>query len=395
MTDKLQKLVADKKNVVETVMEVFEQGAEVVASIAGDLFPVFSIAAPIVKLALDNVESKEAEFMKEQFQKVRERLEVVSEEIQRINEEVKKSGADAAYFSVEENLTNLFRKYMDILNAKPKFREAKKKQFLEHFSKTGGEKNLHTLYSAVTGDNFSGESVLEITLNYEQKSRRAVEDFCARLKQLFCIGLIAFMGHAALKGGEDEEGLLKQWAEKMKVVQEKMNAVIEDCINSFPSQAEIDIKRLVRDSRDKTNQQLADMILEALKKKYDWVCWSIRVFNQPKGFLQGLFPGKKDFHCITGKSRFQVPTAEEKLNVFVSYTASPEPLDKAQIQQQVEAMKNPSVLEVAEVLFEKVPVCVVHTVKTSCKEVAYAWSFTDELHFFEQYKNFYLFVHSA
>ncbi|XP_036414091.1 rapunzel 4 [Colossoma macropomum] len=391
MADKLQKLVADKKDVVETVMEVFEQGAEVVASIAGDLFPVFSIAAPVVKLALDNVESKEAEYMKEQFQRVRERLEVVSEEIQRINEEVKKSGADAAYFSVEENLTNLFRKYMDILNAKPKFREAKKKQFMEHFSKTGGDKNLHTLYNAVTGDNFSGESVLEITLNYEQKSRRAVEDFCARLKQLFCIGLIALMGHAALKGSEDEEQLLKEWAEKMKVVQEKMNIVIEDCINSFPSQAELDIKRLVRDNRDKTNQQLADMILEALKKKYDWVGWSVRVFNSPTG----LFTNKKDYHCPTGKSRFQVPTPDEKLNVFVSFSASPEPLDKTQIQKLVEAQKKPSVTEVAEILFEKVPVCVVHTVKTSCKEMAYAWSFKDELHFFEQYKNFYLFVHSA
>ncbi|KAL6462216.1 hypothetical protein MHYP_G00286380 [Metynnis hypsauchen] len=391
MADKLQKLVADKKDVVETVMEVFEQGAEVVASIAGDLFPVFSIAAPIVKLALDNVESKEAEYMKEQFQKVRERLEVMSEEIQRINEEVKKSGADAAYFSVEENLTNLFRKYMDILNAKPKFREAKKKQFMEHFSKTGGDKNLHTLYNAVTGDNFSGESVLEITLNYEQKSRRAVEDFCARLKQLFCIGLIALMGHAALKGSEDEEQLLKEWAEKMKVVQEKMNVVIEDCINSFPSQAEFDIKRLVRDNRDKTNQQLADMILEALKKKYDWIGWSIRVFNSPTSLL----PGKKVYHCITGKSRFQVPTSDEKLNVFVSYSASPEPLEKTQIQKLVEAQKKPSVTKVAEILFEKVPVCVVHTVKTSCKELAHAWSFKDELHFFGQYEKFYLFVHSA
>ncbi|KAL7840153.1 hypothetical protein AOLI_G00254760 [Acnodon oligacanthus] len=391
MADKLQKLVADKKDVVETVMEVFEQGAEVVASIAGDLFPVFAIAAPIVKLALDNVESKEAEYMKEQFQRVRERLEVVSEEIQRINEEVKKSGADAAYFAVEENLTNLFRKYMDILNAKPKFREAKKKQFMDHFIKTGGDKNLHTLYSAVTGDNFSGESVLEITLNYEQKSRRAVEDFCARLKQLFCIGLIALMGHAALKGTEDEEQMLKEWAEKMKVVQEKMNVVIEDCINSFPNQAEMDIKRLVRDNRDKTNQQLADMILEALKKKYDWIGWSVRVFNSPTG----LFTSKKDYHCPTGKSRFQVPTSDEKLNVFVSYSASPEPLDKTQIQKLVEAQKKPSVTEVAEILFEKVPVCVVHTVKTSCKEMAYAWSFKDELHFYEQFKNFYLFVHSA
>lgn len=391
MADDLKKLVADKKNVVENVMEAFEQGAEVLASIAGDIFPVFSIAAPIVKLALDNVESKEAEYMKEQFQRVRERLEVISEEVQRINDEVKKSGVDAAYFSVEENMTNQFRKYMDILNAKPKFREVKKKLFLEHFSKTGDDKNLHMLYSAVTGENFSGESILNITLDYEQKSRRPVEDYCARLKQLFCIGLIALMGHTALKGGEDEHELLQDWTQKMQVVQSKMNKVIEDCINNFQSQAEIDIKRLVRDHQDKSNQQLADMIIENLKNKYDWVWWSVRVFYSPKG----LFTSKKDPHCATGKSRFQVPAPDNNLNVVVSYSACPEPVDKDKIQELVQTQKKISISGIAELLFENTPLCVIHVINKSCKDVAYTWSFSDELHFFEENKNFYLFVHSA
>ncbi|XP_023844893.1 protein rapunzel [Salvelinus sp. IW2-2015] len=389
MAGQLQKIVAEKKNVVETVMEVFEQGAEVVASIAGDLFPVFAIAAPIVKLALDNVESKEAAFMKEQFQKVRERLEVVSEEMQRINEEIKKSGADTAYFSVEENISNQFRKYMDILNAKPKFREVKKKLFMEHFVKTGGDKNLHTLYSAVTGDNFSGESVLEITLNYEEKSRRAMEDFCARLKKLFCIGLIALMGYTALKDCDDEEKLLQDWGEKMKDVQVKMNAVIEDCITSFPKQAELDSRRLVRDHSDLSNQQLADAILEKLKRKYDWVCWSVRVFSSPSG----LFSNKKDIQCPTGKNRFQVPATDEKLNIMVSYSASPEPLNKTHIQQLILDQKKITVVGTAELLFEQLPgPCAVHTVKT-CKDLACAWSFAEELHYWEEHKNFYVCVH--
>uniref|UniRef100_A0A3Q0SL91 Rapunzel 4 n=1 Tax=Amphilophus citrinellus TaxID=61819 RepID=A0A3Q0SL91_AMPCI len=391
MADKLQKLVADKKDMVETVMEVFEQGAEMVASIAGDLFPVFSIAAPIVKLALDNVESKEAAFMKEQFQKVRDRLEVVSEELQRINDEIKKSGVDATYFPVEENITNQFRKYMDILNAKPKFREVKKKLFLEHFAKTGGDKNLHTLYNVVMGENFSGESVLEIILNYEEKSRRAMEDFCARLKKLFCIGLIALLGHAALKGYDEEDDLLKDWSEKMKAVQGRMNAVIEDCIVSFPKQAEEDSRRLVRDQPNLTNQQLADAIIEQLKKKYDWVGWSVRIFRSPSG----LFANKKDFHCSTGKSRFQVPSSDEKLNVWVSYSSSPEPVDKSHIQQLIQSQKKLAVVGVAEFLFEKLPGdCVVHTIKTT-KDLACSWSFEDDLHYWEEHKNFYVCVHSA
>ncbi|KAM6967648.1 protein rapunzel-like [Aplochiton taeniatus] len=393
MSTQLQKLVSEKKNVVETVMDVFEQGAEVVASIAGDLFPVFAIAAPIVKLALDNVESKEATFMKEQFQKVRDRLEVISEEIQRINDEIQKSGADAAYFSVEENITNQFRKYMDILNAKSKFREVKKKLFVEHFVKTGGDKNLHTLYNAVTGDNFGGESVLEITLNYEEKSRRALEDFCARLKKLFCIGIIALMGYTALKGCDSEEDLLKDWGEKMKVVQTKINAVIEDCIVSFPKQAELDSRRLIRDHPELTNQDLADAIIKKLKKKYDWVCWSVRIFSTPSG----LFANKKDFHCPTGKSRFQLQSTEDKLNIMVSYSASPEPLDKNHIQQLIRGMNKPTVVGVAELLFEQLPgACVVHTVKT-CKDLACAWSFTEDLHYWQQVdqRNFYVCAHSA
>lgn len=376
---------------VETVMEVFEQGAEVVASIAGDLFPVFSIAAPIVRLAMDNVESQEAAFMKEQFQKVRERLEVVSEEIERINDEIKKSGLDAVYFPVEENITNQFRKYMDILNAKPKFKEVKKKLFLEHFAKTGGDKNLNTLYNSVTGDNFSGESVLDITLNYEEKSRRPVEDFCARMKKLFCIGLIALLGHAALKGYDEEDALLKDWGEKMNVVQEKMNAVIEDCIVSFPTQAKQDCHRLVRDRSNLSNQELAEAIIEKLKKKYDWVGWSVRVFRSPSG----LFANKKECHCPTGKSRFQVPSSDEKLNVWVSYSSSAEPVDKNHVQQLIQNQKKVSLVSVAELLFDKLPGdCVVHTVKTS-KDLACCWSFSDELHYWEEHKNFFVCVHSA
>lgn len=391
MANQLQQFVADKKDMVETVMEVFEQGAEVVASIAGDLFPVFSIAAPIVKLALDNVESKEAVFMKEQFQKVRDRLEVVSEEIQRINDEIKKSGLDAIYFPLEENITNQFRKYMAILNAKPQYREVKKKQFLDHFSNTGGDKNLNTLYDAVTGNNFSGESVLEITLNYEEKSRRPVEDFCARLKKLFCIGLIALLGHAALKGYDEEDQLLKDWGERMKDVQEKMNVVILDCIESFPKQAELDCRRIVRDHPDRTNQQLAEALIEKLKKKYDWVGWSVRIFKSPTG----LFAIKKDYQCSTGKSRFQVPSSDEKLNVWVSYSSSPEPVNRSHIQELIQVHKKAGVKSVAELLFEKLPGdCVVHTVKTS-KDLVCFWSFADELHYWEEHKNFYVCVHSA
>ncbi|XP_028649974.1 protein rapunzel-like [Erpetoichthys calabaricus] len=387
----LQQLVAEKKEVVETVMDIFEQGAEIVASVVGEIFPIFQIAAPIVKLALDNVESKEAEFMKEQFQKVRDKLDVISEEITSINNEIKKSAMDSEYFSIEENLINQFRKFMDFLNAKPKYRETKKKLFLDHFNRSGGEKNLNILYDAVTGNRAFGEPILEIALNYEEKNRRVMEDFCDRLKKLFCIGLIVLMGHAALEN-EDEEELAKQWSEKMKDVEVRMKIVIDDCIGSFAEQAKIDIHRLLRDKNDKNNNQLAEIILEFLKKKYNWVMWSVRVFSEPTGIFS-MF-SRKEYHCLTGKSRFDVPKINDTVNISVSYSSSPEPLNKTQINQLMENQKKNDVKAISEEIFYNIPACVVHTIQNN-KEVAVACSFPEELHFWQQYKNVVLCVHPS
>ncbi|XP_063054287.1 protein rapunzel-like [Engraulis encrasicolus] len=390
MADQLRRLLGG----MEPVMDLFEQGAEMVAVAVIDLSPVFKVASQIVQLALGNVESEEAEYTRQQFQKVRDSLEVASEEVQRINAEIKMRVADATYFSVEENLTNQFRKYMDILKAEPKFREVKKKLFLEHFNRTRGDKNLITLFNAVTGDNFLGESVLEIVLNYEQKSRRPVEDFCARLKKLFCIGLIALMGYNALKGGDDEEDLFRKWGGKMKDVQSEMTSVIEDCINSYPEQAKIDVERVVRDNGEKSNKELADMIIETLKKKYDWVRWSVRVFHPPTGLFNWGEP-----HHFTGhrsRSRFQVTsTTDEDMKVMVSHSASPEPLDKEKIQRLIASHSNKSIDKIAQLLLDNVPVSVVQIMKVSCQDVICLFSFTEELHYWEERKNFYVCVHSA
>lgn len=90
-----------------------------------------------------------------------------------------------------------------------------------------------------------------------------------------------------------------------------------------------------------------------------------------------------------------MPASDDKLNVVVSYSASPEPVDKARIQSLVSEQKKIVMTPIAELLFETMPVCVVHTVKTSCKDLGFSSSFSDELLFFEEFKNFYVFLHSA
>ncbi|KAK7886577.1 hypothetical protein WMY93_026198 [Mugilogobius chulae] len=154
MSASLERLVAQKKEAIEAVMDTLERGAEVLASAVA--------AGPLLRLALDNVQSKEVFYVKEQFVTVRKQLDHLSVQLHDIDAELQKAQLDAHYFSVEENIRNQFRKYMDILEAKPQFREVKTRLFLEHFSNTGGDKNLHVLYSSMMGTSLFGESVLEV-----------------------------------------------------------------------------------------------------------------------------------------------------------------------------------------------------------------------------------------
>lgn len=162
MTNPLEKVVAQKKEAIEAVMDMFQRGAEVLASAVGELFPLCEAAAPVLRLALDNVQSKEVFYVKEQFLTVKNKLDVLSSQLDDIDCELKKGRLDSQYFSVEENIRNQFRKYMDILEAKEQFREVKKRLFLEHFAKTGGEKNLLVLCDALMGTNCFGEPVLDV-----------------------------------------------------------------------------------------------------------------------------------------------------------------------------------------------------------------------------------------
>ena len=177
----------------------------------------------------------------------------------------------------------------------------------------------------------------------------------------------------------------------MKEVQGKMDAVIQDCIDSYPEQARIDTRQMVRDRGEKTNQELANSILEALGRKYDWVRWSVRVCWPPSSLLGS----KKDYNSPVGKSRFQELGPEGKLTVTVSYSASPEPLDKPLIRRLVMEQKKQTPAAVAEMLFEQVPVCSIHVIATAAKDLAFACNFADELHFWEELKKLNVCVHSS
>ncbi|XP_061117551.1 protein rapunzel-like [Conger conger] len=393
MASPLEKVVAQKKEAIEAVMEMFERGAEVLASAVGELFPLCEAAAPVLRLALDNVHSKEVFYVKEQFLVVRNKLDIISTQLENIDNEIKKGRLDAQYFSVEENLRNQFRKYMDILDAKPQFREVKTRLFLEHFGKTGGDKNLHVLYDAVMGSNTFGQSILEVVVRYEARNRRILEDFCVRMKELFCLGLISLLGHCALTQGEEQEqAMIEDWNQKIQEVETRMKITIEECVTAFPEQACLDIQQLVQEKGEKGNQDTAEALQQFLTRKYDWVSWSIRVINHSGSSYRNWRAGD-NFQYVVGQNWFDVLQVNDT-NVVVSYSCSPQPVPKDCIRQLMEGLvKKGNVQAVVEALQQQLPGFVAHAVSRH-KESCAAWSFPEDCHYWERHKNVALCVHS-
>ncbi|KAI7806577.1 rapunzel 6 [Triplophysa rosa] len=392
MSGPLERVVAQKKEAIEAVMEMFEKGAEVVASAVGELCPLFEAAAPVLRLVLDNVESKEVIYVKDQFLAVRSKLDVLSSQLEDINCEIKKGRIDSQFFSVEENILNQFRKYMDILEAKPEYKEVRKRVFLQNFPKTGGDKNLFLLYDALMGNGTFGEPVLDVMEEYEARNRRMMEDFCVRLKELLCLGIIPLLGYYFLTQGEEaEQEKIQEWNMKIQEIEMKMKETIERCVSSFPEQAELDINRLVKEKEDSNLQDLAKELLEFLVKKYDWVSWSIRVITNMSKY-RDLRAGQ-NFQCVAGQKCFEVSQGNDT-NLVVSYCSNPQPVPDESVKQMMDGpAKKGDAKAVVEVLDKQLSGFLVHAISRHKESFAVS-SFPEECHYWEKHKNVNVCVHS-
>ncbi|XP_067304044.1 protein rapunzel-like [Pseudorasbora parva] len=392
MSSPLERVVAQKKEAIEAVMEMFERGAEVLASAVGEMSPLFEAAAPVLKLVLNNVESKEITYVKDQFLVVRSKLDVLSSQLQDIDSEIRRRRLDTQFFSVEENMRNQFRKYIDILEAKPEYKEVKKRLFLEHFFITGGEKNLCVIYDAMMGNSTFGEPILEVVEQYEGRNRRVLEDFCVRMKELLCLGIIALLGYCFLTQGEEaEQEKIREWSAKIQEIEMKMKEMIEKCVRSFPEQAKLDINRLVKEREDGNLQETAKDLLDFLVKKYDWVSWSIRTVSN-LGKISNLRAGQ-NFQCVAGESYFEVSQGND-INLVVSFCSAPQPVPKESIKQMMDGpAKKGDAKAVVELLEKQLAGFLVHAVSRHKESFAVS-SFPEECHYWDKHKNVNVCVHA-
>ncbi|XP_072911297.1 protein rapunzel-like [Hemitrygon akajei] len=374
---------------------IFSQSTRNLASTLGVLGPVIGLASVTVKLSLSNVDSPELAFMKEQFQIVRNQLDIISGQISEVLREIERSTINSQYFPIEENLKNQFRKYMSILNAAPAFRHKEKSEFLKHFDATKGDQNLHTLYDGVMGNTaIFAKPILETAMNCDRRNRRLMESLCARLKYLFCIGLIALLGHAGITGN-DVTALVLEWNQKQAEIEAKMKSMIDWCINEFVEQAKIDVKRMVKEKGERNNKECSHYILEALANKYDWVTWSVRVYDGISGYSN---------HCVIGHNYFHYFRLNN-VNIVVSYSTNPQPVDVTCIRQLMDKSDwqyaLTSVLklgwnkasDIASYFKDNVDGCVVHVVKCD-SHLHYKCNFPDECHFWmDNYDGVTLCIH--
>uniref|UniRef100_A0A7N8WHG3 Rapunzel n=1 Tax=Mastacembelus armatus TaxID=205130 RepID=A0A7N8WHG3_9TELE len=223
-----EEIVEDRTKLKQGLVKVLECVATI-SSAAAVVNPIFGVAGSLIRVVLHHVDDEDIRTLKREFGSVNRALDQLSQQNRNTLVQIKKETLDGQYGQVEENLKNQFRKFMEMVEARPEHRERKKDDFEESYANDLGDQNLHTLYDGVVGTpKLFSRPILEVYLKHSQGDRRIMERLCTRLTYLFCIGLIALMGYSAIIG-DDEESLSEEWAEKMEHVQEKMQEALRRC----------------------------------------------------------------------------------------------------------------------------------------------------------------------
>ncbi|CAL8288067.1 unnamed protein product [Merluccius merluccius] len=219
-----EEIIEDQAKLKQNLIKVL-QCVAAISSAAAVVNPIFGVAGSLIRVVLHHVDDEDIRALKREFGSVNLALDQISQQNRGALMHIKKETLDGQYGRVEENLRNQFRKFMAMVEAP----ERRKDDFEESYARDLGDQNLHTLYEGVVGKTkLFSRPILEVYRKHSHNDRATMEQLCTRLTYLFCIGLIALMGYAAVIG-DDEESLIEEWAMKMKHVQEKMQEALCNC----------------------------------------------------------------------------------------------------------------------------------------------------------------------
>ncbi|XP_051921203.1 rapunzel 5 [Hippocampus zosterae] len=384
--------LVDNKDKIEKGVDIIGQASEVLAATVGQLHPILEAVFMASAEILSNPEGKEAIYLSQKIEQVNQKLVGIQTEIDQIALELQRTSMNKQNIDREAHILGQYEKFQEFINTKPSMKEKKKDKFIKYYENTEADLNLEALYNAVTGENTAGEPMLDTVVTTEQRSRRAVEDFCARLKKLFVVGLIAVMGYAALKEGVVEMSLMTKWQDRMEVVEKRMKAAVDHCTETFVDQAKLDLEEALKETACAVSEDFTRSLLSTLVKKYDWVNWSVRAFNnRERIFFYNWLAGRK-FHGSGGANWFEL-TTDNKIRVVVSFCVDPQPIDKTRIYEQIEQQRlKGNMMAVALTLNRCFPDCLVHAV-SHYKEVVESNNFSVESYYYGKHKRAFLCIH--
>ncbi|XP_045075158.1 uncharacterized protein LOC123488315 [Coregonus clupeaformis] len=385
--------IVQNKDKIEKAVEIMGQASAVLAATVGQLHPILEAVFVASSEILSNPEGQDVGYLTKQFSIVNQKLEGIQAESEQIALEQQKTSLNKQNFDHEAQMLSQYEKFQDFVNAKPKFKNKKMEKFLSHYKITDADLNLDALYNDVTGDNTSGRPTLEIVLDTEQRSRRAVEDFCARLKKLIVVGIIAVMGYASLKEGVVGDEMVKKWQECMKDVENRMKAAVDDCTENFANQAKMDMENQLREKPGSVDLDFTKSILDTLVKKYDWVSWCVMVFNDKERIFFFNWLAGKNYHGSEGRANYFDVMTKNNTKVVISFSVEPKPINKGLIHQQIDGQKlKRNMTDVAQVLNRSLPNCQVHAV-SYYKKVVETNNFQEDCYYYGQHQNAYLCIH--
>ncbi|XP_028984356.1 protein rapunzel-like [Betta splendens] len=223
-----EEIIEDHSKVKQNVVKVLHCVATI-SSAAAVINPIFGVVGSLIRVVLHQIDDEDIRKLKREFSSVNSALDKISRQNRDTLAQIEKGTVDNQFSQVERNLKNQFRKFMQMVEARPELRERKRADFEESYMNDLDDQNLHTLYDGVVGKpKLFGKPILQVYLKHSDRDRHTMERLCTHLTYLFCIGLIALMAHRAIIG-DDEESLSEEWAERMEEVQEKMQEALRKC----------------------------------------------------------------------------------------------------------------------------------------------------------------------
>ncbi|KAJ8335179.1 hypothetical protein SKAU_G00408180 [Synaphobranchus kaupii] len=391
----VEEWVLNNKSKIEKGVELLGQGCEALAGTVGKLHPLLEAAFLASAKLLHDPESKDSVYLQGQLRGLDRALAGITKETAAIAQEMQRSSLNKQNFDREAQVISQYEKFRDFLESRPEFRERRRERFLVHFESTGADLSLVALYNAVVGASADGEPLLDAVVAMERRSRRAVEEFCAQLKRLFLAGVVAVLGHAALRGDDRGRELVRKWQERLEEVEERARAAVEDCIRNFAAQAKEDVeRRLQGESGGGADARLVRTLLDLLSQKYDWVSWSVCAVKHRGMFLWDWLAGR-EYHGRAGgrDCSFDVLTTSNAM-VQVSFSVRPQPIDKSRVQEEIHRRKlKGKMAAVALSLGDSLSECAVLAV-SRYKEVAESNTFPEDCYYYKEHRRAYLCIHS-